>query len=291
MVEYDARRWLGILFRLHGAVLPRLLVRIALLAAVGALAALLFEQRGIYVPPLGHTLVGVALGLLLVFRTNTAYDRYWEGRRQFATLVHRSRDFARQVASYIADPADRAELVRHLQLAFALIRQHVRRDDDLGALGALATTAERAALRAVGCRPNLALRWISDRLAERANVQQLVEGRLRMLDQHLSAYAECLAAIERIATTPMPFAYAHHLKAFLVLFCLSVPFALSPAMGWYTPLAAAIVGFALFGIDEIGVEIEDPFGRDANDLPLDALGELVNRDTAELLTAPVSTSS
>jgi putative membrane protein len=82
--------------------------------------------------------------------------------------------------------------------------------------------------------------------------------------------------------TPIPFAYAHHIKAFLVVFTLTAPFALVDQMRWATPFASALLAFALFGIDEIAVEIEEPFGRDANDLPLDAVGATIARDVADI---------
>jgi putative membrane protein len=286
MVEYDAKSWFGLIFHMRGAVLPRVLMRMAIVAAIGVAAALLFERDGLYVPPFGHTMVGVALGLLLVFRTNTAYERFWDGRRLFATIVHHARDFSRQASSYLHDDEDRRLLVRYMKLIFVLLRQHVRRERDLARLGDLCTDEERAALEPIACRPLMAMRWISDRLGARADAQLLAEGRLRMLDAHLSFIAECLAGAERILTTPIPFAYAQHIKAFLALFCLTAPFAMVQTMGWATPIAAAIVAFALFGIDEIGVEIEEPFGYDANDLPIDALGEAVNRDADQLVATP-----
>jgi putative membrane protein len=81
---------------------------------------------------------------------------------------------------------------------------------------------------------------------------------------------------------PLPFAYAHHIKAFLVVFAATAPFALVDTMEWATPAASAILAFALFGIDEIAVEIEDPFGYDANDLPLDAVGDTIARDVGDI---------
>ncbi|HKA87177.1 MAG TPA: bestrophin family protein [Haliangiales bacterium] len=286
MVDYDAKSWFGLMFQMRGAVLPRVLGRMVLVAAIGVVAALLFERNGMYVPPVGHTLVGVALGLLLVFRTNTAYERFWDGRRLFGTLVNHMRDFARQATSYLPDADDRRLLVRYIQLTYVLIRQHVRRERDLAVVGGLATDEERAALEPAACRPMLPMRWISDRLAQRANAQALHEGRVRMLDIHLSVIAECLGGAERILTTPIPFAYAQHIKSFLALFCLTAPFAIVQVMGWYTPLASAIVAFALFGIDEIGVEIEEPFGYDPNDLPLDRFGETISRDIRQIAEAP-----
>ncbi len=286
MVDYDAKSWFGLLFQMRGAVLPRVLGRMGLVAGIGVAAALLYERNGVYVPSVGHTLVGVALGLLLVFRTNTAYERFWDGRRLFGTLVNQTRDFARQATSYLRDAEDRRLLVRYIQLTYALIRQHVRGERDLTAVGALCTDEERAALEAIACRPLVVMRWISDRLVIRADAQALPEGRVRMLDIHLSVIAECIGGAERILTTPIPFAYAQHIKSFLALFCLTAPFAMVQAMGWYTPFSAAIVAFALFGIDEIGVEIEEPFGYDANDLPLDRIGEAIVRDTTQIQEAP-----
>ena len=95
---------------------------------------------------------------------------------------------------------------------------------------------------------------------------------------------------ERIARTPVPFAYAHHIKAFLFIFCLTAPMALLQSMGWATPLATAVIVYGLYGIDEIGVEIEDPFGHDPNDLPLDEIGEMIERDVAETFAIRQSAS-
>jgi putative membrane protein len=106
-----------------------------------------------------------------------------------------------------------------------------------------------------------------------------------VLDGALQDIVDALGGCERILRTPVPFAYAHHIKGFLTIFCFTVPLALLPQMGWYTAVAAAIVAYALFGIDEIGVEIEDPFGYDPNDLPLDAIGDNLTIDVEQATRA------
>ena len=90
---------------------------------------------------------------------------------------------------------------------------------------------------------------------------------------------ESLAGCERILRTPVPFAYAQHIKTLVAIFCFTAPFTMSDAMGWLTPIASGLLAFSLFGIDEIGVEIEDPFGYDANDLPVDAIGDGIDAAT------------
>src|SRR6266536_1927495 len=124
MIDYDAKDWFSIIFRLRGSVLPRLVPRVLIVAAVGAFAACLFDSKGTKIPSIAHTLIGVALGLLLVFRTNASYDRYWEGRKLLGSFVNRARDLARQAVSFI-DGEDagarryRREIVRLTVLLYA----------------------------------------------------------------------------------------------------------------------------------------------------------------------------
>lgn len=286
MIEYDNRSWTSVLFRLKGSVLPRLFPRIAAIALVGVGAAVLFGATGFKVSPLAHTLIGAALGLLLVFRTNASYDRFWEGRKLLGMIVNRSRDLMRQVATYIDDADARALLRRRTVAMAAIIHQMLRRETDLGALGEKITADERAALEPLRARQIVMATWISARLRALADDGKLGEQRLYAMDQNLTAIIDQLGGAERIMKTPVPFAYAQHIRTFVSFFCVTVPFAMVDTMRWYTPLAAALLAFALFGIEEIGIEIEDPFGYDDNDLPLDAILDTIDRDTQTIVTAP-----
>lgn len=286
MIEYDNRSWTSVLFRLKGSVLPRLFPRIAAIAGVGVGAALLFEATAFKVSPLAHTLIGAALGLLLVFRTNASYDRFWEGRKLLGMIVNRARDFTRQVATYVDDADARAVVRRRTVAMAALIHQMLRRETDLGALGDKITADERAALEPLRARQIVMATWISARLRGLADDGKLGEQRLYAMDQNLTSIIDQLGGAERIMKTPVPFAYAQHIRTFVSFFCLTVPFAMVDTMRWYTPLAAALLAFALFGIEEIGIEIEDPFGYDDNDLPLDAILDTIDRDTQTIVTAP-----
>jgi putative membrane protein len=104
------------------------------------------------------------------------------------------------------------------------------------------------------------------------------------MDANVTAFVDYWGGAERIMKTPIPFAYAQHIKGFLTLFCFTAPFALVESLGWLTPVMAAVVAYGMFGIDEIGVEIEDPFGYDPNDLPLDAMGNTIANDTQDILS-------
>ncbi len=284
MVDYEPKQWLKIVTSVRGSVVRGVAGRVVLAAVFGVAAQLVFERTGFRIPPIAHTLIGAALALLLVFRTNASYDRYWEGRRLIGAMGNRVRDLARQLATLLPrDPAGQAALGRYLVAYYRLSVQALRAERDLGALGELLTEEERERLADVGQRPYVVLGWVSSDLARLQEAGKLDAARLMVCDMNLTALSDALGGAERIHKTPVPMAYAHHIKVFVTLFCFSVPLAMVGELRWYTPLAAAVLAFALFGIDEIGVEIEDPFGYDPNDLPLDAVGDGIERSVTDIL--------
>ena len=292
MIEYDTRRWTSILTRVHGSVLPRIWWRVLLVAVVAT--ALTFAQLWVHIEfptsSVLHSIVGVALGLLLVFRTNSSYDRYWEGRKIIGHMVNRSRNLARQAASYLSEsPADVRRRVGCYTIAyFAVIRRSLRRERETSELDQLLSPAERAVLLHSSAPPLLVARWISDVLQAEAMAGRLNDRLLVSLDNNICEMNDRWGDAERILKTPVPFAYAHHIKGFLMVFCLTVPVSLIGSMGCFTPLGAMIVAYGLLGIDEIGVEIEEPFGYDANDLPMDGIGATITRNVCDALDIDAS---
>jgi putative membrane protein len=282
MVPYDTRNWLGLLLSWRGTVLPRIAVRVLLVLAVGVGVTILAKEgvANLAISASVHTMVGVALGLLLVFRTNASYDRYWEGRRLIGAIVNNARDLARQAKSFL-DPQTHARMGKLITAYYVVIRRYLRNEREWPELAGLLSEEECAAVAATRNPPVLLARWLSDVLAEEARAGRLSEQRLHVMDLAISDIVDFYGGAERIMKTPVPFAYAHHIKSFLTLWCLTVPLALLGTMGWYTGAASAIVSYAMFGIDEIGVEIEDPFGYDPNDLPLDTIGDTLAQDVSQ----------
>ncbi len=289
MIDYDAQNWLGILAKARGSVWPRLLGRMFLAGGFGGAAVALEHFTEFQLNPVAHGLIGVALGLLLVFRTNASYDRFWEGRKLVGQLVVATRDLVRQIAAQVDDAEARAELRRLILAFYRLSVQRLREQDDLAAVSNWLTDEERSRLAEVAHRAPVVATWISRRLAALSTSRDGAAGEMRLhrMDQNLTQMITALSGCERIRFTPVPFAYAQHIKLFLTVFCFTSPFAMVGGMGLWTVPAVVVLTLALFGIDEIGVEIEDPFGDDPNDLPLDAIGAGLATATEEMLGAGI----
>jgi putative membrane protein len=286
MIDYDAKAWFRLLLMVRGSVWPRLVPRMAIVAGIGLVAAVVYDRTKFSTPPVVHTMIGVALGLLLVFRTNASFDRWWEGRKLLGGIVNRTRDLARQLAAYVpaGSHADVDDVVRLLNAFFAVSMQTLRGEKDLGAVKQL-TVEERRRLEPLATRATVVLSWITQRIDGLARRGEITDARLLAMDTNLTALVDSHSACERIVRTPIPFAYAQHIKLFVTLFCFTVPFAIVDALKFYTPVAAVVFAFALFGIDEIGVEIEDPFGYDDNDLPIERIAAGILTSTTEVTGA------
>lgn len=289
MIDYEPQAWLRIVLTMRGAVAPRLVGRVAMSIALGVLAWWLHLEHAFAIPPLVHTLIGAALGLLLVFRTNASYGRYVEARELLGRVLNASRDLTRQVVTYVGEHPERAALradtIRWISAFYRLLVQSVRDERDLSLLGERLSADERTELEPLRHRAPVVAAWIGARLQATHRAGHLDAEPLRAIDANLTALVAALGGCERIRRTPVPFAYAQHIKVFVVLFCYTVPFAIVESLGAYTAIAAAVLSYALFGIDEIGVEIEDPFGTDLNDLPMERIGDAIEASTRELVAA------
>jgi ion channel-forming bestrophin family protein len=286
------RSWLGVALRVKGSVLPAVLPRSIVCGLVTAAIVLLAQQNiKLFVPLKDNLIPSIVLGLLLVFRTNTAYDRYWEGRKALGTIIVSIRNLSRQIWVHTAEksPLDREKkrTVLNLLAAIPYVTKHHLRGEPMGKeVQKLLSESRWQQLQQSQQSSNVPLEvvfWISDYLQREyrsghLNVNQLV-AMTNMLDAIVGAIAGC----ERILKTPIPLAYAIHLKQLLLIYCLFLPFQTVKDLGWMAVPVVSIVSFTLLGIEEIGVEIENPFGTDSNDLPLDTICETVLGNVEDLM--------
>jgi ion channel-forming bestrophin family protein len=289
MITYDPKGWLPLTVAYRGTIIPRVLARVGILAAI-TLAVVLSRE---FIPaaesffkhfkPLGHVLIGVALGLLIVFRNNCSYDRYWEGRKLWGAIVNSSRNLVREAAAFAGGAAELARLVTAYPLA---LKQHLRGSKDLEEVRPLLAPAAFDHASAAGNPPSVIAYYMTAWIRDRLTAGTIDSVTARMLEDHVRTLLECQGGCERILRTPIPFAYAVHIKQLLMLYLVTLPFILVGDLGWVALPTVAVIAFGLLGIEEAGVEIEDPFGDDPNDLPLEAICATVGRDAQSLADAP-----
>lgn len=272
-MKYDPHKFVRHLFTIRGSVAPKIIWRVLFFTGWAA-AILLINRfiRPVALPSTVHTLVGVALGLLLVFRTNASYERFWEGRRLWGGIVNESRNLARMASAFLRDRPATVESIILWTAAFPYASMHsLRGTAGLGPIEARLPSAEVTETLAAHHVPMAVALRISDRLAEARAAGHITDYVMVAIDHNVQQLIDYVGACERIQKTPLPFAYVVHLRRALVLYCLTLPFALVEPFGWSTVIYAMMIAYILFGIEEIGVEIENPFGTDYNDLPLEQI--------------------
>ncbi len=286
MIEYDRDNWWRICFAFRGTVLPHVLGRVGILTgfclALDWLNDHFVRNRDIELPaldPLGHSVLGVAVSMLIVFRTNAAYGRFWEARTLWGQIVNNSRSLVRMAAVYAAPADGLARLVAAYVLA---IKQNLRDDPDLSAVRLLVSGWQYDRLKMVRNPPSALARALSEWVEQRQKEGKIDTITATSLDRLITELVNSQGGCERIHRTPMPFAYASLIKLVLLVYLGTLPFVFVDKMGYAAPLVVAVVAFGMLGIEEAGVEIEGPFGRGPNHLPLDQICDSIARDTAEL---------
>ncbi|WCK52821.1 bestrophin family ion channel [Aneurinibacillus sp. Ricciae_BoGa-3] len=292
MIQYDNRQGFKLLFALRGSITRSVAPQVALCTLLACLVVgLSTKYIKITVSPTPWVIVGGALGLLLVFRTNTAYDRYWEGRKLFGGLTSATRSLATTFLSSFHDNGNNHLEMKikfiHLLIAFPKLAKQALRDErnipELDELLYYLTEKEKEEL-ILSENPSLTLMLIlKGVLYDCVQHGYITDFQVVSMEEKLDSMLISLGGCERIRKTPIPFAYVVHLKGLLGVFCTTLPLGLIEGMGWASVFATLFVSFAFLGIEEIGVEIEDPFGEDPNDLPLDDICNGIERNLLYVL--------
>ena len=282
--------WFKTVLRLQGSVVPAVLPR-AIVCGVFAIFVSVFDRFvfNLSISAADGIIPSIVLGLLLVFRTNTAYERFWEGRKLWGSMVNASRNLARQIWVSVEErePTDKEAKIAALKLLAAFTvstKLHLRSEPINEELDTLISQSRFQKLKLMNNPPLEIAFWIEDYLQLQYQRNYLNTYQLNSLKNLLNDLVDCLGGCERILKTPIPLAYAIHLKQLLLLYCFSLPFGMVEDFGLYTGLIVALISFTLLGIEEIGIEIENPFGHDPNDLPLDAICSNLQRNMEDLIT-------
>ena len=277
---------LKMLFVVQGSYFKRLIVPQVLLFIFSFL--IYFYQTHIATEPVPlnpsvFAILGISLAIFHGFCNNAAYDRFWEGRKLWGTLVWLSRNIARQVLTLPnVSMAEKQAFIRH-QIAFVhSLRQQLRGEDNTANLQRLLTAEEQQAV--VG-QNFIALRLtqiMGQMLAKWQAEQKIDVWQWQSLDNTLGEIAHIQAGCERINNTPIPYAYFVLLHRTVYLYCFMLPFGLGNAIGWVTPFVVSFVGYTFMALNEIVDEISEPFGTGENELPLGMMCDTIETQLAML---------
>ncbi|HSF74683.1 MAG TPA: bestrophin family ion channel, partial [Microcoleus sp.] len=249
----DRPHWFKIALQVRGSVIPSILPRVLLCGGFGVLISLLhFLNWPVSLPILSSIVPSIVLGLLLVFRTNTAYERFWEGRKMWGTLVNNVRNLARQIWVAIEEkkPQDielKKSVLRLLPAFAVALKLHLRQQSVNPELEQLMSPAHYQKLKSMNNPPLEIAFWIEDYLHEQYEGNCVDVYQLTGMKELINSMIDVLGGCERILKTPIPLAYAIHLKQLLLLYCLALPFQMVNDLTWGTGPIVALISFTLFG--------------------------------------------
>ena len=228
-----------------------------------------------------YSLIGFVLSLLLVFRTNTAYDRWWEGRKKWGELVNNSRNLAIKISVLTDDPEIRAYFKRMISNYVFAMKEHLREGVKLEELDL--TEEEKKELSQFDHKPNYIAQKMYAKLHAMKQSGKLTEDNYIVIDVNLKTFSDIIGACERIKNTPIPYSYSMFLKKFIFIYVTTLPLAFVNTFGYYSSLVSIFVFYVLVSMEILAEEIEDPFGKDDNDLPTDDLCRKIKSNVSEVL--------
>jgi putative membrane protein len=289
---YNPQKWFDILFQFHRSDTLRRLAKLIVIIALyaGGVAFLEFNVfskfENSYLKNLYHlhTLLGFALSLLLVFRTNTAYDRWWEGRKLWGSLVNNSRNLAIKLNALLPDEdkENREYFSRMIPLYAKVLKEHLQSEYTRFTLD----EKEHPDLKYLDQdkhAPNQIAYFITNRIVELQKKGIITGEQLIFLNTEVTSFTDICGACERIKNTPIPYSYSAFIKKFIFLYVMMLPFGYSFTLGYWVMLVVAIVFYVLASLEVIAEEIEDPFGIDENDLPMEKMASNIQKHISEIL--------
>ncbi len=291
MITYNPKDWFTFIFRLHKSdTIRKLLPMIIAMALYSWLIAFLELEywdisQNNYVKNLTllHNLLGFVLSLLLVFRTNTAYDRWWEGRKLWGSLVNNSRNLAIKIKSFVPNEQDDINFFRRNIPLFALmLARHLHTEKTRLALD----EKEHPELKHLDKEkhiPNQIALLMMQQATKLYNEKKISGEQLIVLNNELQSFTDTCGACERIRNTPIPYSYSVFLKKFIFFYIMTLPFGFVFSLGYFVIPVVAFVFYVLASLELIAEEIEDPFGRDANDLPTEKIASNIRLHIEEIL--------
>ena len=291
MIAYNPKAWFSLLSHSYSrhvmrTLRPALFFMTAYTAVTCYLILGVFQlQEKDFHSTIGmHSIMGIVLGLFLVFRTNSAYDRWWEGRKLWGSLVNNTRNLAAKLNAFLPkdDHENRNFFASMISNFVVGVREHLRQGVNTNELEPVGNDFKER-LEGVKHIPNR----LSSMMYERLNdlyINKAISGdQLFLVDKEMKEFADVMGACERIKGTPIPYSYSMYIKKFIFIYIVTLPFGFVTQTEYFTIPIVLLVSYVMFSVELIAEEIEDPLGTDVNDLPTDELCVKIRDNVREIL--------
>jgi len=287
MISYNTKDWFTFIFRFHKAdtfrkLLP-VIISIGIYTAVIAFFEIEFfklsENHHLKNITIMHSMLGFVISLLLVFRTNTAYDRWWEGRKQWGSLVNSSRNLALKLSAILVLKEDKLFFRKAIPYYAQALNLHLKDEKISQEL----FEEFNINVEHKKHKPNQLIKLIMKKLFELKKANKLTDEQLLFINPEITAFTDICGACERIKNTPIPYSYSVFLKKFIFFYVMTLPFGYVFSLGYYTIPVVIFIFYVLASLELIAEEIEEPFGNDENDLPTQRMAENIKKNIEEIL--------
>ncbi len=292
MRVYNTKHFLKILFSLHKSDTLKILFPTMVLVGLYSWGIEYLEVEYLHLSsksPVSnvsmiHSLLGFVLSLLLVFRTNTAYDRWWEGRKLWGKLVNDSRNFAIKIKAILEnDRKDLEQIARYLKFFPHFLAKHLSKESTRLALDEDYSEIEEY-IRHHG--PSEIVILMTHKLYQLKKEGKISDTEMLYLDAQLSGFLDVCGGCERIKNTPIPYSYSSFVKKFIILYVLALPVAYVISIGLFMIPLTVFVYYVLMSLEMIAEEIEDPFSNDENDIPMEAIAQNIEKSVHRIMGLP-----
>ena len=287
MVSYSTKDWFTFIFRFHKADTFRKLMPIMLAIALycGVIEYLeveyfnLSQNSNIKNITIMHGMLGFVISLLLVFRTNTAYDRWWEGRKLWGGLVNNSRNLAMKMSAILKQEEDKAFFRKTIPHYAAVLNTHLKNEETALQLFDDLDLEINHHIHF----PNQVAKKMFEKVNGLYTSGKITGDQLIIINEEIKSFTEICGACERIKNTPIPYSYSAFIKKFIFFYVMTLPFGYAFSLGYYVIPVVVFIFYVLASLELIAEEIEDPFGNDENDLPTQKISENIKKHVEELL--------
>lgn len=287
MIKYNPKSWVKLIFALHKSDTMRILwkemIYIGLLAWFIAWIEItyFYGNKALSNLNIVYSLIGFVISMLLVFRTNTAYDRWWEGRKKWGELVNQTRNLAVKLNTFQLGEGDKEFFGRMISNFALAAKDHLKDRVELSNLDL--TESEIAHLEKSIHQPSSIVEFMYKRVHQLKQEGKITWEEFIVLDQKLNGMIDMIGGCERIKNTPIPFSYSLFIKKFIFLYTGTLPIAFVGILGYMSVAVTVFVFYVLVSMELLAEEIEDPFGMDDNDLPTDELADRIGETVKNIL--------